>query len=173
MCPNRPVVWKCSILGEGAHCYRKRPTLVEPTRMDHPWPNIYHRYITWYHMLGLCALSDQCHRDCTLVWKSWLFSCWQYLTQPKLTVVTVLFEHDRGWPSHGTYNERSSQELSTYHSKYIQDVAVKFLMKQLLPERRYATAPLSHLPSPSSGLLVGLPEDFLFNGPFCICTRSS
>ena len=31
MCPNRPVVWKCSILGEGAHCYRKRPTLVEAT----------------------------------------------------------------------------------------------------------------------------------------------
>ena len=48
-------------------------------------------------------------------------------------------------PSHGTYNERSSQELSTYHSKYIQDVAVKCLMKQLLPERRYATPPLSHL----------------------------
>jgi len=80
MCPNRPVVWTCSILGEGAHCYRKRPTLVETTRIEHPWPNIHHRYITWHYMLGLCALSDQCHRDCTLVQKSWLLSCWQYLT---------------------------------------------------------------------------------------------
>ena len=66
-------------------------------------------------MLGLCALSDQCHRDCTLVRKS---------------------VADRGWLSDGTNNERSSQELSTYHSKYIQDVADKCLMKQLPPERR-------------------------------------
>ena len=47
---------------------------------------------------------------------------------------SLLFE--RGWRSHGTNNERSSQELSTYHSKYIQDVADKCLMKQLPPERR-------------------------------------
>ena len=49
-------------------------------------------------------------------------------------------------PSHGTYNERSNQEFSTYHSTYIQDVADKCLMKQLPPERRYATSPLTHLP---------------------------
>ena len=47
---------------------------------------------------------------------------------------SLLFE--RYWRSHGTNNERSSQELSTYHSKYIQDVADKCLMKQLPPERR-------------------------------------
>ena len=47
---------------------------------------------------------------------------------------SLLFE--RGWLSDGTNNERSSQELSTYHSKYIQDVADKCLMKQLPPERR-------------------------------------
>ena len=81
-------------------------------------------------MLGLCALSDQCHRDCTLVRKSWLLR--------SLSVLDCCskFEHDRGWLSQGTNNERSSQELSTYHSKYIQDVADKCLMKQLPPERR-------------------------------------
>ena len=33
---------------------------------SHPWPNIQHHYITSYHMFGLCALSDQCHRETLL-----------------------------------------------------------------------------------------------------------
>jgi hypothetical protein len=55
---------------------------------SHPWPNIQHHYITSYHMLGLCALSDQCHRDCTLVQKPWLL----VYTACKASVCACTFE---------------------------------------------------------------------------------
>ena len=49
MCPNRPVVWECSILGDGAHCYRKRPTLVEATTHEDGAPVAEHSP-TLHHM---------------------------------------------------------------------------------------------------------------------------
>ena len=112
MCPNRPVVWKCSILGEGAHCYRKRPTLVEATTHEdgsHTARITSVAARSYPHIIQNTSMIPYARTMCTVGSMS-----------PRLHTGAKILA-DRGWLSDGTNNERSSQELSTYHSKYIHD----------------------------------------------------
>ena len=130
MCPNRPVVWKCSILGEGAHCYRKRPTLVEATThvAARSYPHIIQNTSMIPYARTMCTVGSMSPR---------LHTGAKILAAQLLTVLdccsnmTVAGSHTAQITSVAA---RSYPHIIPNTSRIT--VADKCLMKQLPPERR-------------------------------------